>query len=170
MCTRRSTRGTAQPGMPSGRPRSATPSHPVSRRSRRTTSRARRAPPRRGSVPCRRQRCRPDRVRALRNDRRRGACRGRVARPRRDVDFETSVVPLISMFGSHAIEHGSTRTGRWLRERRFRFTLWIATVEGLLYVLHALHWWAAVLLALIAVGFWWYVARGNRSDTLREAG
>ena len=25
-------------------------------------------------------------------------------------------------------------------------------------------------LALIAVGFWWYVARGNRSDTLREAG
>ena len=96
---------------------------------------ARRATPRRGSVPCRRQRCRPDRVRALRNDRRRGACRGRVARPRRDVDFETSVVPLISMFGSHAIEHGSTRTGRWLRERRFRFTLWIATVEGLLYVL-----------------------------------
>jgi hypothetical protein len=77
---------------------------------------------------------------------------------------------LISMFGGHAIEHGSTRTGRWLRERRFRFTLWIATVEGLLYVLHALHWWAAVLLAVIAVGFWWYVARGNRSDTLREAG
>ena len=27
-----------------------------------------------------------------------------------------------------------------------------------------------MLLALIAVGFWWYVARGNRSDTLREAG
>jgi hypothetical protein len=74
------------------------------------------------------------------------------------------------MFGSHAIEHGSTRTGRWLRERRFRFTLWIATVEGLLYVFHALHWWVAVLLAVIAVGFWWYVARGNRSDTLREAG
>ena len=37
------------------------------------------------------------------------------------------------MFGSHAIEHGSTRTGRWLRERRFRFTLWIAAIEGLLY-------------------------------------
>ena len=74
------------------------------------------------------------------------------------------------MFGSHAIEHGSTRTGRWLRERRFRFTLWIAAVEGLLYLFHALHWWAAVLLAVIAVGFWWYVARGNRSDTLREVG
>ena len=74
------------------------------------------------------------------------------------------------MFGAHAIEHGSSRTGRWLRERRFRFTLWIAAVEGLLYLFHALHWWAAVALAVIAVGFWWYVARGNRSDTLREAG
>jgi hypothetical protein len=74
------------------------------------------------------------------------------------------------MFGTHAIEHGSSRTGRWLRERRFRFTLWIAAVEGLLFLFHALHWWAAVALAVIAVGFWWYVARGNRSDTLREAG
>src|SRR4029078_4014494 len=75
-----------------------------------------------------------------------------------------------AMFGSHAIEHGSTRTGRWLRERRFRFTLWIATLEVLLYVFQALDWWVAVRLAVIAVGFWWYVARGNRSDTLRETG
>lgn len=74
------------------------------------------------------------------------------------------------MFGTHALEHGSTRTGRWLRERRFRFTLWIAAFEGLLFLFHALHWWAAVALAVIAVGFWFYVARGNRSDTLREAG
>ena len=74
------------------------------------------------------------------------------------------------MFGGHAIEHGSTRTGRWLRERRFQFTLWIATVEGLLYVFDVVHWWAAVALAVIAVGFWWYVARGNSSDTLRELG
>jgi hypothetical protein len=80
------------------------------------------------------------------------------------------VVRLNAMYGSHALEHGSTRTGRWLRERRFRFTLWIAAFEGLLFLFHALHWWAAVLLALIAVGLWWYVARGNRADTLREAG
>jgi hypothetical protein len=77
---------------------------------------------------------------------------------------------LIAMFGTHAIEHGSTRTGRWLRERRLRFTLWIAAFEGLLFLFHALHWWAAMALAVIAVGFWFYVARGNRSDTLREAG
>jgi hypothetical protein len=74
------------------------------------------------------------------------------------------------MFGAHAIEHSSSRLGRWLRERRLRFTLWIAAVEGLLYLFHALHWWAAVALAVIAIGFWWYVARGHRSDALRQVG
>jgi hypothetical protein len=74
------------------------------------------------------------------------------------------------MFGTHAIEHGSTRTGRWLRERRLRLTLWIAAFEGLLYLFHALHWWAAVALAVIAVMFWWYVARSHRSDALRQLG
>jgi hypothetical protein len=74
------------------------------------------------------------------------------------------------MFGAHAIEHGSTRTGRWLRERRLRITLWIAAAEGLLYLFHVLHWWAAVGLALIAVLFWWYVARAHRSDFLRQVG
>ena len=68
-----------------------------------------------------------------------------------------------------AIEHGSTRSGRWLRERRLRLTLWIAAVEGLFYLFHVLHWWAAVALAVIAVGFWWYAGRGNRSDTVRHA-
>ena len=72
------------------------------------------------------------------------------------------------MYGTHAIEHGSSRQGRWLRERRLRITLWIAAVEGLLYVFGALHWWAAVALAVIAVAFWWWVGRGSRSDTLRH--
>ena len=74
------------------------------------------------------------------------------------------------MFGAQAIEHGSTRGGRWLRERRLRFTLWVAAIEGLLYLFHVLHWWAAAALALIAVGFWWYVARPHRSDSVRQAG
>ena len=72
------------------------------------------------------------------------------------------------MYGAHAIEHGTTRSGRWVRERRLRFTLWIAAFEGLLYLFNALNWWAAVALAVIAVGFWWFVGRSNRSDTLRQ--
>jgi hypothetical protein len=74
------------------------------------------------------------------------------------------------MLGAPAIEHGSTRSGRWLREHRLRFTLWIAAFQGLLYIFHVLHWWEAVALAVIAVGFWWYVARAHRSDALREIG
>jgi cation transport ATPase len=70
---------------------------------------------------------------------------------------------------AHAIEHGSSRSGRWLRERRFRLTLWIAAVEGLLYLFHALHWWAAVVLAVIAVSFWWFAGRTSRSYSVRQA-
>ena len=50
-----------------------------------------------------------------------------------------------------------------------RITLWIAAIEGLLYLFHALHWWAAVALAVIGVGFWWYVGRGSRSGFVRQA-
>jgi hypothetical protein len=72
------------------------------------------------------------------------------------------------MAHSHAIEHGSSRAGRWLRERRLRLTLWLAAFEGLLYVLHVLHWWAAVALAVIAVGLYWFTGRANRSDSWRQ--
>jgi hypothetical protein len=68
---------------------------------------------------------------------------------------------------AHAIEHGSTRAGRWLRERRLRATLWIAALEGVLYLFHVLHWWAAVALAIIAVAFYW-TTRDSRSDALRQ--
>ena len=72
--------------------------------------------------------------------------------------------------GIHAIEAGSTRPGRWLRARRLRITLWIAAIEGLLYLFHVLHWWVAVALAVVAIGFWWYVARTHRSDLIRQIG
>ena len=50
-----------------------------------------------------------------------------------------------------------------------RITLWVAAAESLLYLFHVLNWWAAVGLAVIAVGFWWYVGRSNRSDAVRQA-
>jgi hypothetical protein len=73
------------------------------------------------------------------------------------------------MSQSHAIEHGSSRAGLWMRARRLRFTLGLAAIEGLLYVVHVLHWWAAVVLALIAVGIWWFGGRTSRSETVRQA-
>jgi hypothetical protein len=69
---------------------------------------------------------------------------------------------------SYAIEQGSTRLGRWFRLRRFRLTLGLAAIEGLLYVVGVLGWWEAALFALIAGGFWWFVGRSNRSDVVRE--
>ena len=71
------------------------------------------------------------------------------------------------MLGSHAIEHGSSRTGRWLRMHRLRFTLWLAAAEGLLYIVKVLHFWPLVVLAIIFVGAWVW-ARNSRSDTLRQ--
>jgi hypothetical protein len=73
------------------------------------------------------------------------------------------------MYGATAIDHGSTRPGRWLRERRYRLTMWVTLIQGLLYVVHVLHWWEAVALAAIAVGLWWFAGRASRSDLVREA-
>jgi len=69
---------------------------------------------------------------------------------------------------TYAIEHGSSRTGRWLRERRVRITLAIAAVEGLLYIFGVVHWWAAVVLAAITGGYWWWSGRSHRSDVVRN--
>ena len=68
----------------------------------------------------------------------------------------------------HAIEHGSSRSGRWLRDRRLRTTFWVAAIEGLLYLFHVLHWWEAVALAAVAVAVWWYAGRTSRSDMFRQ--
>jgi hypothetical protein len=68
------------------------------------------------------------------------------------------------------IDHRSTRTGRWLRARRIKIAFWIAAVEGLLVVIHAISWWAAVAVAAIVVVCWFGFAHRIRSDTARQAG
>ena len=40
-----------------------------------------------------------------------------------------------SLEPTRPIEHGTTKTGRWLRERRTRIVLWIAVLEGILVAL-----------------------------------
>jgi hypothetical protein len=70
---------------------------------------------------------------------------------------------------ARALPHGSTRTGRWLREWRFRIALWIAVVEGLLVVFDVISGWVALLVGAILVFFYFAVGRELRWDTLREA-
>jgi hypothetical protein len=75
-----------------------------------------------------------------------------------------------SLGSGPALEHGSSRIGRWLRARRVRIAFWIAVAEGILVVFHAISWWAAIAVAVLVVGSWFVFAHRLRSDTLRQAG
>ena len=68
-----------------------------------------------------------------------------------------------------ALEHGSSRFGRWLRARRIRIAFWIAVAEGILIVFHALSWWLAIAVALLVVVGWFGLAHRVPSDTVRQA-
>jgi hypothetical protein len=67
-----------------------------------------------------------------------------------------------------AIDHRSSRGGRWLRDRRVRIALWIAVVEGLVVVFGPISHWAAFFIAAIIIALWFFVGRNLRSDTLRQ--
>lgn len=64
------------------------------------------------------------------------------------------------MLEQPAIEHGTTRGGRWLRRNRLRIAFWIAVIEGILLVFGEITRWGTLLVAvLIIVG---YFAFGSR--------
>jgi hypothetical protein len=67
------------------------------------------------------------------------------------------------------IEAGSTRTGRWLRERRLRLALWVAVIEGLLVALtHDLTRWTVLVIAVIVLAFYMTAGRSMRWDVVRQ--
>ena len=67
------------------------------------------------------------------------------------------------------IEAGSTRIGRWLRERRLRLALWVAVVEGLLVALTAdLTKWTVLVIGVILLAFYMVAGRSMRWDVARQ--
>lgn len=67
------------------------------------------------------------------------------------------------------IEAGTTRVGRWLRERRLRLTLWVAVIEGLLVALtHDLTRWTVLVIAVIVLAFYMVAGRQMRWDVARQ--
>jgi hypothetical protein len=68
-----------------------------------------------------------------------------------------------------AIEHGTTRLGRWLRERRLRLAAWIALVEAILLVAHVIPKLSALLAAAALFLLYVFIGRTLRSDALRHA-
>jgi uncharacterized integral membrane protein len=67
------------------------------------------------------------------------------------------------------IEAGSTRTGRWLRERRLRLALWTAVIEGVLVaVSHDLTRWTVLVIAVIVLAFYVLAGRNMKWDVGRQ--
>jgi hypothetical protein len=67
------------------------------------------------------------------------------------------------------IEGGSTRIGRWLRERRLRLALWVAVVEGLLVALTPdLTKWTVLVIGTILLAFYIVAGRQMRWDVGRQ--
>jgi hypothetical protein len=67
------------------------------------------------------------------------------------------------------LEGGSTRMGRWLRERRLRLALWVAIIEGLLVALtHDLTRWTVLVIAVIVLAFYIVAGRSMRWDVARQ--
>jgi hypothetical protein len=70
---------------------------------------------------------------------------------------------------ANVLDKPASKPARYLREHRFRITLWAAAIEGLLVFVHVIPHLAMYALAVIAIGFWAFVARNYRSPTARNA-
>jgi hypothetical protein len=73
------------------------------------------------------------------------------------------------MYELGAVEHGTSRPGRWLRANRIRIALLIAVVEAVLAAfLHDVSRWTIVALAAIFVPIYLLWGRERHSDALRQ--
>ena len=68
----------------------------------------------------------------------------------------------------HAVEHGSSRPGRWLEARRIRLAAWIAAGEATVVLFsHDVTKWTVVALAVVSV-LAWLGGRESRSQVVRQ--
>ena len=67
------------------------------------------------------------------------------------------------------VEHGSSRTGRWLRLYRIRIVLAIAFLEGIVVAFsHDFTKWTVVGIAIPVLALYVVWGRNARSDTMRQ--
>jgi hypothetical protein len=85
---------------------------------------------------------------------------GNVARVTNSPEIERSRQPVI--------EHGSSRLGLWMQERRIRIALWIAVIEGLLVAVHVINRWVAIAIAAAAITLYFFAGRESKSLTARQ--
>jgi hypothetical protein len=68
------------------------------------------------------------------------------------------------------IEHGTSRSSRWLHDRRVRIALWIAVIEGVLLLVHAIPRLPALAIAIVVVALYFWLGHRLRSATARQVG
>src|SRR5262245_1171772 len=67
------------------------------------------------------------------------------------------------------VEHGASRSGRWLRERRLRIALAIALVEAIIVAFdESVSRWTVILVAVAALAIYLWGRRSVRNDTARQ--
>ena len=66
------------------------------------------------------------------------------------------------------VEHGSTPLSRWLRARRLRISAWIAVIEGVLVLVHAVPRILALVLAAAIILFYFAFGRQVKWDAVRQ--
>jgi hypothetical protein len=72
-------------------------------------------------------------------------------------------------YSQPAIEAGSTRGGRWLRDRRIRIALWVAVIEGLVAAFsHDIGRWTILVMAVIVLAFYIVAGRQLKWDVARQ--
>jgi hypothetical protein len=74
-----------------------------------------------------------------------------------------------SLEQARVIEHNSTRTGRWLRPRRVRISLWIAVLEGLVVAFGKdFSRWTVIVIAVPVLALYVVWGRNAASDSVRQ--
>jgi hypothetical protein len=79
------------------------------------------------------------------------------------------VYPTPELERGPVLDHGTTRTGRWLRANRIKIAIWIAVAEGLLILLGPIPKLPAIVLAIVIVGIYFWVGRRITFDSGRQA-
>ena len=72
-------------------------------------------------------------------------------------------------YSHSAIEGGSSRAGRWLRERRLKLALWIAVIEGIIVAVRGdISRYTVVILAALVLVIYMLVRDNIRWDAARQ--
>jgi hypothetical protein len=66
------------------------------------------------------------------------------------------------------IEHGTTRTGRWLHRNRTKIAFWIALAEAILLVFGAVSRTGALLVAVLIIVSYFWLGRRIHSPLVRD--